>query len=220
MLRRREGKKGLAVSRRALLALGLGGAFVVCAGVVFVVARGQQGPTVQPETAPPMRYIPAQERAQLAAEGDDYKDRTKLSLELAEARLARAEQLTSASDFLAASGELGIYLAIVEDSIRFLQANGQPVKGKVSNKFRDLYKRIELALRAHGPRLESIRRRTPSEEAANARAAYEYIRQARASALESFYGETVLREGSSQKEKAPDGAPPKNTTPTPDERQQ
>ncbi|HEV2761789.1 MAG TPA: hypothetical protein VGV38_02250 [Pyrinomonadaceae bacterium] len=208
--------RGSRVARASLLGL-------ACALVVFVaLARGQRqdGPTVQPETAPPMRYIPPQERARLAAEGDDHKDRTKLSIEMAEERLARAEQLTAAANFLAASGELGIYLAIIDDAIRYLQANGQPVKGKVSNKFRDLYKRIELTLRAHGPRLESIRRRTPSEEAANARAAYEYIRQARADALESFYGETVLREGSSQTEKAPEAARPKTNPPPPDERQQ
>ena len=219
MHRRPRERKASAASRPALLAFGLACALVAGAGALLAGARGQQGPTVQPEPAPPMRYIPAQDRARLAAEGDDFKDRTRLSLELAEARLARAEQLTSAASFLAASGELGVYQAVVEDAITFLQRNSQPVKGKVPNKFRDLYKRIELTLRAHGPRLESIRRQTPSEEAANARAAYEYIRQARASALESFYGETVLREGSSQREKEPEAARPKNPAPPPDEQQ-
>ncbi|HYN85671.1 MAG TPA: hypothetical protein VER32_10475 [Pyrinomonadaceae bacterium] len=220
---RRQQRKAVVPSSPALVALLVAGA-LVCAVAVSVLpaARGQQGPTLQPEPAPPMKYITAQERARLAAEGDDTKDRTRLSLELAEARLAQAEQLTAAARFLEASGSLGIYQAIIEDALRFLQRTGVPVNGKVPNKFRDLYKRVELALRGHGPRLETIRRQTPSEEAGNARAAYEYVRQARALALESFYGETVLREGSSQRDatKTPDGERPGSVAPTPDERQQ
>lgn len=196
----------------------------VLPAVFFVVAGAplvQDGPTVSPDPAPAMRYVPPAERARLAAEETDEKDRTKLSLELAEARLAQAEQLTAASRFLEASGALGIYQALVADVIQYLQRNGQPVKGKVPNKYRDLFKRVELALRSHGPRLETIRRQTPSEEAANARAVYEYVRQARATALESFYGETVLREGSSQRDrdKPADGQRPGNATPTPGQQQ-
>jgi hypothetical protein len=188
---------------------------------VVNASRVQDGPTVNPEPAPAMKYVPASERARLAAEESDAKDRTKLSLELAEARLAQAEQLTAASRFLEASGALGIYQALVADAIQYLQRNGQPVKGKVPNKYRDLFKRVELALRSHGPRLETIRRQTPSEEATTARAVYEYVRQARATALESFYGETVLREGSSQKDrdKPADGQRPGDATPTPGQQQ-
>lgn len=213
--RRRAARRTAAVPFVSLAALPL--VFFVAVGA----SRVQDGPVINPEPAPAMKYIPAADRARLAAEAADSKDRTKLSLELAEARLAQAEQLTAASRFLEASGSLGIYQALVADAIQHLQREGQPVKGKVPNKFRDLFKRVELALRSHGPRIESIRRQTPSEEATTARAVYEYVRQARATALESFYGETVLREGSSQrdKDKPADGQRPGDATPTPGQQQ-
>lgn len=175
----------------------------------------QQGPTVVAENAPPMKYVPAQDRARLA-EARDPKERVKLGLEMAEARLTRAEQLTANSDHVSSSAELGIYQAIVEDTMGHLREHGRPVDGKVPNKFRDLFKRLELALRAHGPRIETIRRATPSEEAGNVRAVYDYTREARAEALNSFYGDTVLRESSGQKDKSAGGGGQKDKTPAPE----
>ncbi|HVF49604.1 MAG TPA: hypothetical protein VNA19_05935, partial [Pyrinomonadaceae bacterium] len=97
-----------------------------------------------------------------------------------------------------------------------LRKHGEPVGGKVPNKIRDLFKRLEMALRKHGPRLETIRRTTPSEESSNVRAVYEFTRRARSEALNSFYGDTVLHEGTSQKEKAADAEGSKgSSTPPP-----
>lgn len=185
--------------RPAVVAVGLVSMFAFGAACMLFVARGQ-GPTIQPEQAPPMQYIPPEERQRLARE-TDFKDRTQLSIELAEAHLVNAEQRTIAAQFHSASSELGIYQAIVEDAMRFLRKHGEPVGGKVPNKIRDLFKRLEMSLRKHGPRLETIRRTTPSEESVNVRAVYEFTRRARSEALNSFYGDTVLHEGTSQKEK-------------------
>ncbi len=69
---------------------------------------------------------------------------------------------------------------------------------------RDLYRHLEIALRAHIPRLAVMRRTTPAGYAGNLKAAEEYLRDARAEALDSFYGHSVLREGAA--EKKPEGA--------------
>jgi hypothetical protein len=155
------------------------------------------------EHAPPvMKFIPNEDRARLEQE-TDVKKRIRISLELAEARLERASLLTASERFDAAATEIGVYQALLEESLRFLERKKEVSNsGKVSDKFRDIYKRFELTLRAHGPRLETIRRSTPFEDAVNIRAAYEFTRQARADALNSFYGQTVLREVPDEKEKA------------------
>lgn len=165
-------------------------------------AHGQPHPTSQDHAPPIMKFVPKEERARLDAESNDIKKRVRISLELADTRLERAAQLTAAERFDAAATEIGIYQALIEDAMRFLETRREVKNGKVSNKFRDIYKRVELTLRAHGPRLETIRRSTPSEDAVHIRAAYEFTRQARADALNSFYGETVLPHNDNDKAKS------------------
>ncbi len=63
-----------------------------------------------------------------------------------------------------------------------------------SSKNRDLYKRLELALRAHGPRLTGLRRTTPSEFAVWLKEIEENARNGRTEALNSFYGDNVVRD--------------------------
>src|SRR3712207_7497118 len=48
-----------------------------------------------PSAAPPLRYVPDEVRRQLDAEARDVKARTKLALQLAEDRLARASDRKS-----------------------------------------------------------------------------------------------------------------------------
>jgi hypothetical protein len=146
---------------------------------------------------PPMKFVPSSERTQLSSVSD-AKSHTRAAIELAEARLAHAEQLTAGQQFEAASAELGIYQGLIEDALRFL---GEATKGK-GNKMRDTYKRLELAIRTHCMRLEALRRVTPSEYAVNIKAICEYARDARTEALNSFYGDTVIKE-STQAEKTP-----------------
>jgi hypothetical protein len=163
---------------------------VVCAAVG---AQAQQdrpaASAAQIEHAPPpMKYIPANLRQQLAAETDPKK-RMRLSLTLAEERLASAEQLSNADKYEAAANELGIYEALVYDAIRYLHQF--PPR---SNKTRDLFKRFEMAVRSHLSRIETIRRATPSEHVVHVRDVLERVRDARTQALESFYDNTVLRD--------------------------
>ena len=149
-----------------------------------VFASGQRPRSPELPAPPPMRVIPPQERTQL----DDVKDpkeRTKTEVDLAQGHLSQAEQLTSQGKFEAATEQLGYYLALIEDSLHFL-SRLNPDKGRV----RDLYRRVDIALRAHIPRLSLMRRSTPAEYAVNIKAAEDYDKDARDQALDSFYAPT------------------------------
>ena len=167
------------VARYALAAL-------VCAVCLTVAARAQVV-TQEDNSAPPRKYVTDQDRAKLAAERD-FKDRVKLSLLLAEGRLQLAVSHTEVARYIEAGNELGIYQALVEDLIVYVQGNAGG-KGRM----RDTFKRVEIALRSHVPRLETLRRTTPSEDAVHVRACIEFVRDARTRALESFYDDSVLR---------------------------
>ena len=165
---------------RALLAA------LLCAACLGVAARAQM---VEPaDTAPPKKYVPAALKSQLDA-AKSMKDRVKLTLTLLEERLQSAVVHTSSERFSEAGSELGIYQALVDDVIHFLRFNGRD-----NNRTRDLFKRVEMALRSHVTRLETIRRVTPSEEAVHIRACIEFVREARGRALDAFYDDdSVIR---------------------------
>ncbi|HYN26078.1 MAG TPA: hypothetical protein VES69_13690, partial [Pyrinomonadaceae bacterium] len=127
---------------------------------IYVSALRAQEPATQQLTAPPpLKIVSREERARIDG-ADDSKARVRITIELAELRLAKAEVLTNDHDFEGSAGELGKYEALIEDALDYLS----PMM-RDKNKTRDLYKRLELALRAHGPRLTAIRRSTPLEYA-------------------------------------------------------
>jgi len=84
-----------------------------------------------------------------------------------------------------------------------------------SNKTRDLYKRLELALRADGPRLTTMRRTTPLEYAVWIKKVEEFARASRTEALNSFYGHTVVREREKPSDNKNNEKPKEIPTPTP-----
>ena len=157
-------------------------------------AQGQEPD--QMEAPPPMKYIPRAELERLSAVADT-KARTRLSLELIEERLENAERLTRSQQFAAASAELGIYQSLIEDALRYIRAR----RSNTNDQHRDLFKLMELSFRAQGSRIEAIRRVTPFDDAANVKAAYEYVWGARTEALNAFYGEQVVTEESAPKKK-------------------
>lgn len=166
---------------------------IVCAVLFCAGEAAGQGPVTQgaenDPAPPPMKFIPGDARARLSSEAKDLKARTKLSIELAGARLATAEAHTQAERYEDAGVALGVYQALISDAVQFLQK-----QGRKDNKIRDNFKRIDLALREHTPRIEKIRRQTPAQSAVYVKAALDFVRQSRTDALESFYGDTVLRE--------------------------
>lgn len=179
-----------------------------------VCAQSQQPqPQATPLPAPPpLKMITKEERAQLE-QAKNEKDRLKLAIELAVAHLTRAEQLTMQTEYEKASEEVGSYHALIEDSLEALGTLKQD-----SGKTRDLYKRLELALRAHGPRLTAMRRVTPLEFAVWIKKVEDFARDGRTEALNSFYGHTVLREQKSPEK--PEDKPKETPTPTPKSKQQ
>jgi len=147
-----------------------------------------------------MRFVTHDDRSQLTS-AKDAKVRVRLTIELAEAHLARMEQLTFQKDFESAQEALGNYLGLIEDVMRYVEGITQD-----KNSTRDLYRRLDIALRAELPRLAVMRRDTPSEFSLHLKAAEEFVRDTRTEALDSFYGHTVLREQPTKKEDARDSS--------------
>lgn len=168
----------------------------------------QPQPQPTPLTAPPpLKVILKEERAQLD-QTKDQKDRLKLTIDLAVSHLTKAEQLTNQTEYEKAQEEVGMYHALIENSLEFLGALKRD-----SGKTRDLYKRLELALRAQGPRLTAMRRVTPIEFAVWIKKVEDFARDGRTEALNSFYGHTVLRE--QKPAEKPEDKPKESPTPTP-----
>lgn len=175
--------------------------------VLCPLAQSAQEPRPQEQVAPPpLKIVTRAERHQLDAAKDE-KNRIKLTIELAEAHLANAEHKTAEQQYDAAAAEAGMYWALIEDAFSFMKTIDRE-----NNKKRDLYKRLELSLRAHGPRLSAIRRGTPAEYAIWIKEIEDLARNGRTEALNSFYGHTVLRETPLKSTDARDlvKPPPKN----------
>jgi hypothetical protein len=168
---------------------------LICALSLSALAQQPRSPRMP--APPPMRFVSIEERSQLTA-ARDSKARLRASIDLAGTRLTRTEEYTSLRKFDQASLELGCYLGLI-DNVRGFISSLNREKGST----RDLYRHFEMALRAHIPRLAVLRRSTPADYAGNLKDAEEYLRTTRAEALDSFYGQTVLREG--PVEKKPEG---------------
>lgn len=142
---------------------------------------------VDEDTAPPPpRVISSDERAKLDAE-PDVKKRTKLALELMDARLTKAEQLFAAQQFDAMFAELGGFHGLIDNTLNFLQNSDKDNKKVIYN-----FKRFEIGLRSFPPRLGVIRREMPSKYEFYTRHLLRYIRDARAKAIEPLFGESVV----------------------------
>ena len=164
---------------------------IVFVSLAFYIpaVRAQDPPVQQLIAPPPLKFISRDERAKLDAE-DDPKARLRESIALADAHLAKAQEYTTQHDYDAAAKEVGSYNALLDYALAFLRPLSRD-----RNKTRDLYKRLELALRGHGPRLTAMRRTTPLEYAVWIKEVEDFARNGRTEALNSFYGHTVFREG-------------------------
>lgn len=181
-------------------------ALVLLACVPAVFAQEEQAkPTPQPTpltAPPPFKMIVKEERAEMETESKDAPKRLKLTMAFAGGHLTRAEQHTARGDFEAASAEVGMYHALIENALEFLSTFKRD-----SNKTRDLYKRLEMALRADGPRLTAMRRITPLEFAVWIKQVEDFARDGRTEALNSFYGHTVVRDPQKVEQPSPTPTP-------------
>lgn len=166
-----------------------------------------QPTTPQLPSPPPMRFVAREDKSQLHGTKDP-KARMRLTIELAESHLTHMEELTSHKQFEQASDVLGNYLGLLEDVMRYVGAMPQD-----KNSTRDLYRRLDIALRAQIPRLAVMRRETPAEFSLHLKTAEEFARNTRSDALDSFYGHTVLRERPEAKVDADKTAPQDNKRP-------
>ena len=180
---------------------------VALAGPMLAVETFAQPLTPELPTPPPMRFVARDDRSQITVT-KDAKGRVKLTIELAEVRLTNMESLTSQKQFEEASEVLGAYLGLIEDAMVFIASMPRD-----KNSTRDLYRRVDIALRAHIPRLAVMRRDTPSDFAIHLKTAEEFARNTRTEALESFYGHTVLKEPQERKADANKAAPQDNKRP-------
>jgi hypothetical protein len=156
---------------------------------IFAVAAAGQDPQItQVNAPPPFRAIPKQERSQIEQNTDSGK-RLRLTIEFATSHLTLAENYTNQQNYEAASAEVGMYYALLQNALTYMSELKRD-----SNRTRDLYKKLELILRQHGPRLTTMRRITPIEFAVWIKEAEDYAREGRTEALNSFYGHTVVRE--------------------------
>lgn len=176
----------------------LAGIVAVLALALFMAVEAQAQVTVMTPlpAPPPLKLVPREDRAQLES-ARDAKARARLSVELAELRLQRAESLTRSQQYESAARELGIYQGILDNTLRYLKDQ------KEQKKLRDVYRRFEISLRAHGSRLETIRRSTPSEYAFNVKTITDYTKSLRGEALNGFYGDTVIRDDYPEEEEKP-----------------
>lgn len=172
--------KQTAVSVSALMG------FIICFAAAGAQAQ-DKGSQFMP-APPPLISVSRNERAQLAAMRDT-KARMRATLEMADARLARAEELANGQYYDAACEQLGSYQGLIENLLVFLNER-EPNKNKV----RDIYKRLEISLRAQGSRIEAIRRLTPSEHAINVKTILDFAFHARTQALNSFFGNALASE--------------------------
>lgn len=160
--------------------------------LALTVAASGQGTNTVPESdysdaaPPPVRAMSKEERSQLTAE-TGVKDRTKLALELMNARLTRAEQLNEKGDFSLMYNELGGFQALMDDTLDFLYANSKSRDSVLNN-----FKRFEMGLRTFGPRIGVIRREIPLEYDPYLKSLVRHLRDARSKAVEPLFADTVV----------------------------
>ncbi len=194
----REAQRRILISAQLLLL-----ALVFVPSVYAQDAQPSPTPLMAP---PPFKMIVKDERMQIEQTTDASK-RLKLTIQFAAAHLTVAEQHTAQENFEAAQTEVGMYHALLENARAYMTTFKRD-----SGKTRDLYKKLELALRAHGPRLTAMRRITPLEFAVWIKQVEDYAREGRTEALNSFYGHTVISEPKKDKNKE---KPKETPTPTP-----
>jgi hypothetical protein len=162
-------------------------AFLIVAFLVFQFSLFAQDPTEQdriPADAapPPIKQMSKDERAQLSA-AKDVKMRTKLTLELMEARMKAAEQYLPQEQLEMVFRELGGFHALIIDALAYLANSDSNKKRQLDN-----FKRFEIGLRAFTHRIELIRREMPSQREYYVRLLLREIRDARAKAVEPLFG--------------------------------
>lgn len=159
------------------------GSFTILLSCLSLAANAQDPLDTAP---PPLKIVSKAELARLEV-NKDVKKRTQTALELMAARLKQAELLLGQEQLDEMYKELGGFHGLMDNTLAFLNASDRD-SGKVLNNF----KRLEIGLRQFRPRLELIRRGIPSEYEPYLRSLIQYVRDARAKAVEPLFGDSVV----------------------------
>lgn len=142
---------------------------------------------------PPLKTISKEEKSQLGAQ-TGVKKYTKLSLELMDSRLAKAESFNNQQEYVQMFDELGGFHALVDDTLDYLSKHDTD-----SGKVLDNFKRLEISLRKFAPRLELIRRDLPTKYELYVRKLIIYVRRARTKAVEPLFDNSVVSDADRKK---------------------
>ena len=143
---------------------------------------------IPPDAAPPpLKQLSKSEKDRLAT-AHEVKERTKLSLELMDARVKIAEQYVPQEQYEMVFRELGGFHALVLDALEFLSDSDSDKKKVLDN-----FKRFEIGLRTYTVRLELIRREMPPQREYYVRLLLREMREARAKAVEPLFGDIGIK---------------------------
>lgn len=156
----------------------------IIVGVFAGAASAQQD--VDDTYPPPPKVMSDQEKSQLEA-ADSVKKRTKLALEMMDARMTKAEAFHDSKKLDAMFVELGAFHALIDHTFAYLDKSDND-----SNKVLNNFKRLEIGLRRFMPRLEVIRRDLPVRYEFYPRLLVRYIRETRSRAIEPLFSDTVV----------------------------
>jgi hypothetical protein len=178
--------RGRAALTFYLLSLAL--CFSLCPAVLAQVDEEPPADAVPP----PIRTLSKDEKTSLEAQNSNIKKRTKISLELMDARMLKAEKYHSETNFKDSLNELAGFQAILDNALDFLIKNDS---GKSDRSFIN----FEIYLRKQVPRLEAIRREMPVKYGYYVGRLMRFVREARAKAVEPLFEDSVLPANASKK---------------------
>lgn len=174
-------------SRKSVLRTSIYFAFIPAVAFIFLASTAvAQDKYEMDDAPPPLKLIAVTERKQLDA-AKDVKERTKLALDLMQARLTAAAAKSEATDYTAMFTELGAFHAIMDDMLNYLDRFSQNRDARLNN-----FKRLEIGLRRMNPQIDLLRRNAPPERERYLFYLSRNVRDARARAVEPQFSNTVV----------------------------
>jgi len=160
--------------------------FALLIAIAPAITVSGQGVIEDDLAPPPLKLLSQDEKAKLSSE-TEVKRRTKLALELMDARLKQAEALHTSQGYDDMFTQLGAFHGLMDNMLEFLNQSDKD-NGKVLNNF----KRLEIGLRGFMPRLQMIHSDVPIRYEQYVRNLIKSLRTARARAIEPLFDDTVV----------------------------
>lgn len=162
-------------------------AFIPIMAFLFAVTASAQPDKYELDDSPPPLKLIAESERKLLNASKDVKERTKLALELMQARLTKAVAKGEATEYAAMFTELGAFHAIMDDTLNYISRSSPNRDAKLNN-----FKRLEIGLRRMNPQIDLLRRNSPPERERYLFNLSRNVRDARARAIEPLFSDTVV----------------------------